>query len=67
LSPLERNEPALSCALRTVGDNLDALARQGFATERVFLLGFSQGGCLALEYVARHAEGYAALSASARD
>jgi phospholipase/carboxylesterase len=61
LSPLERNEPALSCALRTVGDNLDALARQGFATERVFLLGFSQGGCLALEYVARHAKRYAGV------
>ena len=61
LSPLEHNEPALSSALRTVKENLNALAREGFGAERVFLLGFSQGGCLALEYVARHARRYAGV------
>jgi len=61
LSSLERNEPALSAALATVGENLAVLASQGFTAERTFLLGFSQGGCLALEYAARHAQRYAGV------
>jgi predicted esterase len=61
LSPLERNEPALSAALTTVRDILERLKQEGVASERVFLLGFSQGGCLALEYVARHARRYAGV------
>jgi phospholipase/carboxylesterase len=61
LSPLEHNEPALSVALATVGASLAALASQGFGADRVFLLGFSQGGCLALEYAARHARRYAGV------
>ena len=35
---------------------------QGFAPERVALIGFSQGGCLALEYAARNATRYGALA-----
>jgi phospholipase/carboxylesterase len=61
LAPLERNEPALSTALATVGESLAALASRGFSAERIFLLGFSQGGCLALEYAARHARRYAGV------
>jgi predicted esterase len=30
-------------------------------TDRIGLLGFSQGACLSLEYVARHATRYAAV------
>jgi phospholipase/carboxylesterase len=61
LAPLERNEPALSTALATVGESLAVLASRGFGAERIFLLGFSQGGCLALEYAARHARRYAGV------
>ena len=32
--------------------------RPAFPTERTYLLGFSQGACLALEYAARHAARY---------
>jgi predicted esterase len=56
LSPLEENEPGLSSGLAV----LDALVREaieaGVPRERVALLGFSQGACLALEFVARFAE-----------
>ena len=38
------------------------LAREGFAPERVALIGFSQGGCLALEYAARNAKRYGAVA-----
>ncbi|MEJ0075750.1 MAG: alpha/beta fold hydrolase [Alphaproteobacteria bacterium] len=62
LAPLQQNEPHLSNALATVGATLDRLAQEGFAPERVALIGFSQGGCLALEYVARNAKRYGAVA-----
>jgi phospholipase/carboxylesterase len=61
LAPLEQNEPALSQALATVGALIDALADEGLPPERAMLLGFSQGGCLALEYAARNARRYGAV------
>ncbi|MBO0740692.1 MAG: alpha/beta fold hydrolase [Hyphomicrobiaceae bacterium] len=61
LAPLEQNEPALSQALAMVGELIDGVAKEGINPERVVLLGFSQGGCLALEYAARHARRYAAV------
>jgi len=62
LAPLEDNEPWLSSALQTIADALGSLEQDGFAAERVAILGFSQGGCLALEYVARHARRYGAVA-----
>ena len=62
LAPLEQNEPHLSDALDVVGAALERLAREGFAPERIALIGFSQGGCLALEYVARNARRYGAVA-----
>jgi phospholipase/carboxylesterase len=62
LAPLEQNEPHLSNALATVSATLDRLTEEGFAAERVALIGFSQGGCLALEYVARNAKRYGAVA-----
>jgi predicted esterase len=55
LAPIERNEPFLSSALRMLQDLMERLGAEGFAPERVVLLGFSQGACLALEYAARRA------------
>jgi phospholipase/carboxylesterase len=62
LAPLAQNEPHLSNALAVVGAELDDLARAGFAAERVALIGFSQGGCLALEFAARNARRYGAVA-----
>ena len=53
LAPLAANEPGLSSALAAVGRVAEDLERQGFGRERIVLLGFSQGACLALEYAAR--------------
>jgi phospholipase/carboxylesterase len=58
LAPIERNEPALSRALATVGAIVGTVAQSGVPAERVVLVGFSQGGCLALEYAARNAQRY---------
>lgn len=62
LAPLDQNEPHLSEALATVGAAFAHLAAQGFSPERVALIGFSQGGCLALEYAARNAKRYGAVA-----
>jgi predicted esterase len=62
LAPLEQNEPYLSDALDMVRAALSRLAREGYPPERVALIGFSQGGCLALEYVARNAKRYGAVA-----
>ncbi len=61
LAPLADNEPYLSRALAAVGAGLADLERAGLAAERVVLLGFSQGACLATEYVARSARRYGGL------
>jgi predicted esterase len=61
LAPLPQNEPALSLALETVDGIVSSLADQGFGSERLALMGFSQGACLSLEYSARHARRYAAI------
>lgn len=61
LAPLAQNEPWLGSALRVVPALLGALERQGVAADRVVLMGFSQGACLALESAARNARRYAAV------
>ena len=53
LAPLESNEPWLTSALEAVGDVLAAVELAGISRRRVLLAGFSQGGCLALEFVVR--------------
>jgi phospholipase/carboxylesterase len=58
LAPFAQNEPALSHALATVAGAVSHLADHGFPPQRLVLLGFSQGGCLALEYAARNAQRY---------
>jgi phospholipase/carboxylesterase len=45
----------------TVSATLAQLASEGFPAERVALIGFSQGGCLALDYAARNAKRYGAV------
>jgi phospholipase/carboxylesterase len=62
LAPLEQNEPSLSRALATVGAVVDSLVSAGQPAQRIVLMGFSQGGCLALEYAARNARRYGGLA-----
>jgi phospholipase/carboxylesterase len=61
-APMESNEPYLSSALATIDTLLDQLASAGISPERTIVLGFSQGACLALEYVARHARRYGGMA-----
>lgn len=53
LEPVERNEPWLSSALASVARAVAALESEGLPRARIVVAGFSQGACLASEYVAR--------------
>ncbi|WP_135534951.1 alpha/beta hydrolase [Halostella pelagica] len=63
LAPVESNEPGRSSGLQAIEDAVEAAEDVGIPTERVLLLGFSQGGCLASEYVARNPRRYGGLVA----
>ena len=58
IEPVEMNEPWLSSALGVIAGLVQQANDAGIPTERVFLLGFSQGACLSLEFVARHPAHY---------
>ena len=65
LAPIAMNEPGISSGLSVIDSLVASVAAAGIPAERTMLLGFSQGGCLASEYVARHPRrlgGLAALS-----
>lgn len=57
-APLEANEPWLTSALEAVSATVEVANRVGLPPDRLLVLGFSQGACLALEYAARHAQTY---------
>lgn len=61
LSPLEKNEPHLTSALNLISQLVATLNTQGIASDRIGLMGFSQGACLSLEFAARNAQRYAAV------
>ncbi len=58
LAQIASNEPALSSALLTIESILTQLGEAGIPSERTVILGFSQGACLSLEFVARNARRY---------
>jgi phospholipase/carboxylesterase len=62
LAPLARNEPGLSSGLAATANVLAQVAQAGIPLERTMLLGFSQGACLALEFVARNARRYGGVA-----
>ena len=61
LAPLERNEPWLSSALGRLADAVARLEAEGIPAEKTVLVGFSQGACLAAEFVARNPRRYGGL------
>ena len=63
LEPIEKNEPHLTSALNRLGDLLNGVEESGIPAERVILLGFSQGACLASEFAARNARRYGGVCA----
>ncbi len=63
LSPIAQNEPWLGSALRKVEETVEQAVRAGIPRERIVIAGFSQGACLASEFVARNAGRYGGMIA----
>lgn len=57
LAPIADNEPGLSSALTMLADLVEKVTSKVTA-QRTLVLGFSQGACLTLEFVARHPARY---------
>ena len=55
LAPRVQNEPWLSSALELLTDIVQDINNAGIPKDQIYLLGFSQGACLTLEYVTRNA------------
>ncbi|HET6463085.1 MAG TPA: dienelactone hydrolase family protein [Candidatus Krumholzibacteria bacterium] len=62
LAPMEQNEPGISSGLGVLGELVKHFEAAGIPPEKLLLLGFSQGACLALEYAARHAQRYGGVA-----
>lgn len=63
LAPRNNNEPSLSRALGTIKATVSQLEEAGFTTGQIYFLGFSQGACLTLDYVAANAARYGGVVA----
>ena len=63
LAPFEQNEPWLTSALHKLGQTVQDISAAGMAREKIVIAGFSQGACLASEFVARNAARYGGLIA----
>ena len=63
MAPREANEPYLSSALAKVDAVVRSIQQAGLERNRIVVAGFSQGACLATEFVARHPARYGGLVA----
>jgi phospholipase/carboxylesterase len=63
LAPPADNEPWLSSALSLLKEIISDIESKGIKKEKIYFLGFSQGACLTLEFVARNAAKYGGVVA----
>lgn len=63
LMPTTRNEPWLSSALSLVRELVTDINNKGIPAENIYFVGFSQGACLNLDFVARNATKYGGVVA----
>ncbi|MGE5432309.1 MAG: alpha/beta hydrolase [Syntrophomonadaceae bacterium] len=63
LAPQKENEPWLSSSIKLLEDVVKDLNEMGIRDEAIYLLGFSQGACLTLEFAARNAKMYGGIAA----
>ena len=61
LAPLESNQPGLNSGLQVIADLIAEVETAGIPAEKIIIGGFSQGACLASEFIARNARRYGGL------
>jgi phospholipase/carboxylesterase len=63
MAPPSQNEPWLSSALNLLKELLDDIISKGVPIQNIYFCGFSQGACLALEFISRNANKYGGVAA----
>lgn len=63
LAPIAQNEPGLSSGLQAIGTLVAEAEAAGIPADKIVLAGFSQGACLASEFVARQGRPFGGLLA----
>ena len=63
MAPDQSNEPSLTQAIEIIDVLVKEAKENGFTTDQIYFIGFSQGACLSLEYVARNANKYGGVIA----
>jgi phospholipase/carboxylesterase len=63
LTPPADNEPWLSSALSLLGSVIEDITAAGITAENIYFTGFSQGACLTLEFITRHAQRWGGVAA----
>ncbi|SFW66416.1 alpha/beta hydrolase [Chitinophaga sancti] len=63
MAPVAQNEPGLSSAITVINSIVDDILKAGIPASNIYFMGFSQGACLTLEYVTRHAQPYGGVVA----
>lgn len=61
MQPIERNEIQLKESLDIVRQAVELIEKESVRASRIFLFGFSQGACLAVQYAATHPKKYAGI------
>lgn len=61
--PAKQNQPALDSALQLIDMVVQEILQEGAKNKDIYFLGFSQGACLSLEYLARNAQRYGGIIA----
>ncbi|MBN1301252.1 MAG: dienelactone hydrolase family protein [Melioribacteraceae bacterium] len=61
IETMKKNEPDVSSGLQLIDFLVNKILDKGLTDDKIFLLGFSQGACLALEYAARNPRNYAGI------
>lgn len=61
LAPTAQNEPGITSGIALIESLVQDALDAGWRSDQVALLGFSQGACLTLEFVARHPRRYTAV------
>ncbi|MDN3656082.1 dienelactone hydrolase family protein [Ferruginibacter paludis] len=63
LAPVEKNQPWLNSALDLLGGIMADTEAKGLNSKQVYIIGFSQGACLSLEFAARNPKKYGGVIA----
>ncbi len=61
MAPKEMNQPGINSGLQAIYDQISELNEGGIPTEKIILLGFSQGACLTTEFAARHPQRFGGI------